>query len=205
MFFCSPTYSDCNIGQQKIKLPDNISCDELEIIRHKIRIAVNTTQLLISDIANSETDLIHKQKNIIPFTLAFFGSDAIVQITSLVNKTPKSFPIEDYLRNLANLAKTKKYMTIKLVFDENKIKFWIKPVNNNYVAMDVVTFQDFEGCLTSDHKKCYHDVTRKVFHVALTSKVGEPLTKGRIKINGITAEDTYSYEDFQKNSIIYTK
>jgi hypothetical protein len=73
--------------------------------------------------------------------------------------------------------------------------------------MDIIIFQKFEGCLDNDSKKCYLDYTRKTFHVSQTNKTENSVTEKRIKIDGITAEDTLSYDkypSFQGNNVLYT-
>jgi hypothetical protein len=204
MFFCSSSYSkECEYEEQKIPLSENINidCQEVNDILDQVRIQVQAAQTFFQFIGAKDARLTeaeavsqgYKEDSIFPRVLKLFSENARVQITNKDWETPKESLIEVYLKDLANLSN--KYETVTLDYDKN-FKFIFKPRPDGTVDVDMVTFQGFEGCISKE-SNCYEDITRKVFHVSGTL----PIDKGKIKIHGITADETVSHRNFtNKNS-----
>jgi hypothetical protein len=152
---------------------------------------VSLTQDAIKQIASSNVPYSSKDSIIQTALRRYFKSDnSTIQVTSLNSTTPQSFDISTYLYHLAGLSQTQYHDVTLTYFKELEKLASVDKVDNNSFTFNIETWQKFTGC----QDKCYVDVTKKVFHATLIKQAN---SNYRIKIDKISAVDTYSYDDFQ--------
>jgi hypothetical protein len=185
------------------RLPDRfvtsleLNCANAGLIAGKIISAVSLTQDNITRIADSKYPYERKtgSTGLIENTIAsvFQSKNSIIQVTS-IGKAPVSRYIEDYLNLLADLSGKNIYNEVKITFLKDFTKLIdIEKLNKDTYLFNIETWQVFNGCI-NDGNSCYSDVTKKVFIAKLTNKTSDPT----IRIEQISATDTYSYDQFKK-------
>lgn len=174
-----------------------VNCESMYRILASIDTHVRLAQEKISEIASSDTPYSQKDSLIRSSLHRHYASDhSTIQVTSINSEIPRYYNISTYLYNLAKLSR-EKYNTVKLIYYREYAKLSsMDRISDNSYSFNIETFQRFTGCKTNDGINCYNDVTKKIFHAILT-KEGDSANKYNIKINKISATDTYSYEDFK--------
>jgi hypothetical protein len=144
-------------------------------------------------IASHETSR-YVKKSLIADTMEDYFEDPMnseIQVSSLSQKSVKTFSVQIYLNRLSKLAL--RYDTVKLYFDRGyfsmgPIELYQDPYTNKKgYEFQIQVWQMFEGCRGDNNRNiCYKDFTKKGFHIVfMLSKRGWAM-----KVHAITADKT---------------